>query len=114
MKWDAQTSICVNVRCPLSKNAVGYCPKHVGFKGNGRADRLAGTATIDKRLAFQNVGGVEKLEALPAGAKPGKSRHLYPGRQRRRKTSIGNSRETSERPGRARTGFSESTETILS
>ena len=47
-----------------------YCPGHAGVKGNDRADRLAGKATLTSGLAYRKLGSVEKLETLPAGTKP--------------------------------------------
>ena len=55
-----------------------YCPGHAGVKGNDRADRPAGKATL-KWLASRKIGSVEELETLPAGTKPRISHHLLPG-----------------------------------
>ena len=51
----------------LQKLLWVYCPGHAGVKGNKRADRLAGKATL--QLASRKIWSVEKLETLPAGTK---------------------------------------------
>ena len=65
-KWNGKPRMeCVDGRHQPSKTCgYIYCPGHAGVKGNDRADRLAGKATLTTRSC------VEKLEALPAGAKP--------------------------------------------
>ena len=45
----------------LRKLLCVYCPGHAGVKGNDRADRLAGTATITKGLL---LGSSEVLRIL--------------------------------------------------
>ena len=83
---------------------------------------------------FSEDLSVEKLEALPAGTKPGTSHHRSPGAERRGKRKRytiflertreghhqsdehfkGEVGETSERRGGAHMGFSKRTNTILS
>ena len=41
-----------------------------GLKGNDRADRLAGKATLTIGLLSRKICSVEELETLPAGTKP--------------------------------------------
>ena len=57
-----------------------YCPGHAGVKGNDRADRLAGKATLTSGLLLGR-SGVEKLETPPAGTKPRTSHHQSSGRE---------------------------------
>ena len=59
MEWEAQTGMC---RWPTStfENSRG-CPGHAGVKGNDRADRLAGKATLTGGLL---LGRSEVLRSL--------------------------------------------------
>ena len=63
-----------------------YCPRHARVKGDDRADRLAGKATLTSGLiASLKIRSVEELETLPAGTKPRTSHHRSPGGDRRGK-----------------------------
>ena len=55
------------------------------MKGNNRTDRLAGKPTLTSSLRLGRSEGVEELETLPAGTKPGTSHHRSPGGERRGK-----------------------------
>ena len=44
---------CVDGRHPPLKTPVGVCPGHAGVKGNDRADRLAGKATVTNGLLLE-------------------------------------------------------------
>jgi len=39
----------------LGKHLWVYCPGHAGVKGNDRADRLAGKATLTSGLLLENL-----------------------------------------------------------
>ena len=60
-----------------------YCPGHADLKGNDRADRLVGKATVINGLSLGR-SSVEKLESQPAGTKPRTSHHRSPGGERRK------------------------------
>ena len=62
-----------------------YCPGHAGVKGNDRADRLAGKATLTSGLLLGR-SGVEKLETLPVDTKPTASHYRSPEGERRGQT----------------------------
>ena len=67
----------------FSKRACG-CSRHARIKGDDRADRLAGNATIPSGLRLRR-SSVEELEKLPLGTKPRTSHHHSPWRERRGK-----------------------------
>ena len=63
-----------------------YCPGHAGVKGNDRADRLAGKATVTDGLRLGRSEVLRSLtETLPAVTKPRPSHHQSPGGERRTK-----------------------------
>ena len=52
-KWNGKSRLaCVNGRPDIRKLLWVYCPAHAGIKGNDRADRLAGKATITSGLSL--------------------------------------------------------------
>ena len=54
-KWNGKPRLeCVDGRHPPSKTPV-TCPGHAGVKGNDRAERLAGKATLTKWLASRKI-----------------------------------------------------------
>ena len=113
-----------------------YCPGHAGVKGNDRADRLAGKATLTRCLLLgrsevlrssrhylraQSHGHHTTDRLKESGVERGSVRcSSLKGRERVivSQTNIGtvskcDVRETSERRGAAHMGFSERTDTIL-
>ena len=58
----------------LPKLLLVYCPGHAGVKGNDRADRLAGKASLTSGLPLRR-SEMLKLETLPVGTKPRTSHH---------------------------------------
>jgi hypothetical protein len=69
----------------FEKSMLVYCPGHAGVKGNDRADRLAGKATITGGLRLGRSEVARSMETLPAGTKPRTSHQGSPGGERRRK-----------------------------
>ena len=61
----------------LPKLLLVYCPGHAGVKGNDRADRLAGKATLTNGLPLRR-SEMLKLETLPVGTEPRTSHHRSP------------------------------------
>ena len=60
MEWEAQTRMC-QWSTPTLELLRVYCPGHAGVKGNDRADRLAGKATLTRSLL---LGRSEMLRSL--------------------------------------------------
>ena len=99
-----------------------YCPGHAGVKGNDRADRLAGKATLTSGLL---LGTSEVLRSLryylraqsqghhtiyrleERGVERGSAREGHCQSDEHWNRFKGNVGETSERRGAAHTGFSE-------
>ena len=59
-----------------------YCPVHAGVEGNGRADRLAGKATLTSGLLLGRSEVLKNLRQLPAGTKPRTPHHRSSGGER--------------------------------
>ena len=51
-------------RIRLNKVTWMYCPGHAGVKGNERADRLAGTATIEEGLLLGKSEVLRQLKKI--------------------------------------------------
>ena len=61
MEREAQTGMCQMVDIHLRNLLWVYCPGHAGVKGNDRADRLAGKATLTSGLL---LGSSEVLRSF--------------------------------------------------
>ena len=61
VEWEAKTGMCRWSRSTLESSCRLYCPGHAGVKGNDRADRLAGKATLTSGLL---LGRSEVLRSL--------------------------------------------------
>ena len=61
MEWEAKTGMCRWSRSTSESSSGLYSPGHAGVKGNDRADRLAGKATLTSDLL---LGRSEVLRSL--------------------------------------------------
>ena len=137
MEWEAQTGKC-QWSTSAFENSCGciYCPGHAGVKGNDRADRLVGKATLTSGLLLgrsevlrslrhylraqsQGHHTIDRLEERSVERGSARRSSLKRTRKGHRQSNEhwnrfkGNVGETSERRGGAYMGFSERIDTIL-